>query len=137
MPWTCPKCKRSFKNKNQSHSCVRINPDDHFVGKDPRVKRVYDALLREVGRFGPVDVSPVRIGIMLKGASTFLAVKPKQKWIDIEFALDEPIEEYPVHKTVQYAKGRWAHFIRLEHPKDVTKKLVGWLKRSYILTAGR
>lgn len=133
MPWVCPDCGRQFKHKNQEHSCIRLDPDVHFVGKDPKVRATYDKLLREVKKFGNVNVSPVKIGVMLKGASTFVAVKPKMMWMDIEFILDEEIAEFPVHKTFRYTKNRFAHFVRLEHPKDVTKKLIGWLRRSFQL----
>ena len=112
---------------------MELDPEEHFVGKDPHVKATYDLLVREVMKFGNVHVSPVKIGVMLKAASTFAALKPKKSWVDIEFILDEEITEYPVHKTFRYTKGRFAHFVRLEKPKDVTKKLLGWLKRSYIL----
>jgi hypothetical protein len=80
-----------------------------------------------------VNVSPVEVGVMLKGASTFVAVKPKKMWVDIEFILDEEINEFPVHEIFRYTKRRFAHFVRLEGPNDVSKKLVGWLKRSYLL----
>jgi len=134
--WVCPDCGRQFKHKNQAHSCVRLNPDDHFIGKDPKVRATYDKLLREVEKFGDVNVSSVKIGMMLKAPSTFVAVKPKKSWVDIEFILDEEINQFPVHKTFRYTKGRFAHFVRLEGPKDVSKKLLGWLKRSYLLVNG-
>lgn len=131
--WTCPDCGRQFKHRNQSHSCLRLNPDDLFSGKETRVKEIYDRLLKEVGKFGDVNVSPVRVGVMLKVRSTFAAVKPKKSWVDLEFILDEEINEFPVHKTFRYTAGRWAHFVRLEHSKDVSKKLLVWLRRSYNL----
>lgn len=131
--WVCPDCGRQFKHKNQAHSCVRLDPDDHFFDKDPKVKETYDKLLREVKKFGNVNVSPVKIGVMLKAPSTFVAVKPKKMWTDLEFILDEEINEFPVHRTFRYTKGRFAHFVRLDGPNDVSKKLLGWLKRSYLL----
>ena len=131
--WTCPECGRQFKHRNQSHSCLRLDPDDHFVGKDPVVKETYDRLLHEVSKFGAVNISPVKVGVMLKAGGTFLAVKPKKSWVDIEFILDEEINEFPVHKTFKYTAGRWAHFVRLEHPRSVTRKLLAWLRHSYHL----
>jgi len=131
--WTCPECGRLFKHKHQSHSCLRIDPDEHFRGKSPHVRKIYDELLGEVRKFGEVNVSPVKVGVMLKAKSTFVAVKPKKFWIDIEFILDEQIGEFPVHKTFRYTAGRWAHFVRLERPRDLSKKLLAWLKRSYDL----
>jgi hypothetical protein len=70
---------------------------------------------------------------MLKAPSTFLAVKPKKSRVDIEFILDKEIHEFPVHKTIRYTKRRWAHFVRLAHSKQISKKLLGWLKASYRL----
>ncbi|HCV44175.1 MAG TPA: hypothetical protein DGH68_11875 [Bacteroidetes bacterium] len=133
--WNCPDCGRKFKHKNQEHSCVRLDPDEHFIGRDPKVRAIYDALLRGVRSFGNVDVSTVKIGVMLKAPGTFVAVKPKKSWVDLEFILDEEIIQFPIHKTFKYTKGRWAHFVRLEHPKDVSKKLLGWLKRSHRLVS--
>ena len=82
--WTCRDCGRQFKHRNQSHSCLRLNPDDLFVGKDVRVRETYDRLLVEVKKFGDVNVSPVRVGVMLKARSTFSAVKPKKSWVDVK-----------------------------------------------------
>jgi Domain of unknown function (DUF5655) len=104
--WVSPDCGRRFKHRNQEHSCVRLNPDDHFVGKEPRVRKIYDRLLSEVMKFGNVDVSPVKNGVMLKGQSTFLAVKPKKSWVDIEFILGEEVNVYPVHKAFRYTKSK-------------------------------
>ncbi len=61
MAWICPLCKRQFKNRNQSHSCLMEIPEDHFLDKAPRVKAIYDKLLKEVNKLGPVNVSPVKI----------------------------------------------------------------------------
>lgn len=131
--WVCSGCGRQFKHRNQAHSCVRLDPYDHFIGKDPKVRATYDKLLREVKKFGDVNISPVKVGVMFRGVSTFVAVKPKKMWTDLEFILDEEISEFPVHKTFRYTKGRFAHFVRLEGPNDVSKKLLRWLERSYLL----
>jgi hypothetical protein len=108
-----------------------LNPDDHFIGREPHVREIYDTLLRGVRKFGNVDVSPVKNGVMLKGVSTFLAVKPKKSWVDIEFILGDEISEYPVHKAVRYTKRKVAHFVRLERPQDVNRKLLAWLRKSF------
>lgn len=34
--WTCPKCKRVFKNKNQSHYCIKPTTiDEYILQQDP------------------------------------------------------------------------------------------------------
>ena len=133
--WSCPNCNRPFKHKNQAHSCLKVDANTHLENKNPNVKRIYDKLLKEVRRFGDVKVSPTKSSIMFVSKSTFVAVKPKQHWLDIEFLLDKEMIEYPIHKTGRANKSRVAHFVRLESPKDVTKKIIGWLKASYEITS--
>lgn len=91
--------------------------------------------MSKVSDFGNVTISPAKNCILLKSASTFLALKPKKEWMDIEFLLDEETDEFPVHKTLRVSKNRVAHFVRLEHPREITRKLTGWLKRSFEITS--
>ncbi|MFC2101057.1 DUF5655 domain-containing protein [Bacteroidota bacterium] len=133
MPWTCPECKRSFKNKNQDHSCVVIKIDAHFIDKSTTSKYLYDHLIKQVRDFGEVKVSAVVNAIICSTKSTFLVIKPKKNWIDIEFLLDEMIEEFPVYKTGKASSKRFAHFVRIENVNEIDEQLLGWLKRSYRL----
>ena len=135
MSWTCPSCKRSFKHKNQEHSCVSVNIDEHFKNKEPRILRLYHTLMNQVSQFGDVSVSPAKNAILIKNESTFLAIKPKKSWIDVEFFLRQPVDELPVHKIVRASKNRVVHFVRLEKSKEISEKLLNWLRESYELTS--
>jgi hypothetical protein len=135
MSWSCPVCQRPFKHKNQIHSCVRVEVEEHLAGKSPRVEAIVQALLARVKEFGNVRVNSVKNCILLKSASTFLALKPKKEWVDIEFLLDQEIDEFPVHKTVRASKNQVAHFARLEHPKEINQQLMRWLRRSFEVTS--
>lgn len=42
--WQCPKCKREFANRHQSHSCGSHDLEHHFAGK--RIARELDAEFR-------------------------------------------------------------------------------------------
>jgi hypothetical protein len=118
------------------HSCVQVAVAEHLRRKSPQAVAIVQKLLAETEAFGAVTVSPVKNGLMLKSASTFLAVKPRKEWVDIEFLLDEEIEVLPIHKTFRVSKRRVAHFVRLEDPREISRKLVGWLKRAFELTSG-
>jgi hypothetical protein len=117
-------------HRNQSHSCVRIDAEEHLVDTSPGVRAIYRKLTKRVLAFGNVHLSPARGAILVKGTGTFLALKVRKAWLDIEFLLEEPVEEYPVYKRVRASKHRIAHFVRLEHPHEVTAKLLTWLRRS-------
>ena len=114
---------------------MRVAENDHFIGKFPIVQDIYKKLMKEVLALGKVHVSAVKQGIMVVSRSTFLAIKPKKAWLDIEFLLDEEVNEYPIHKVFRANKSRVAHFVRLEHPREVNKRLLGWLKRAYTVTS--
>ncbi|MBI4930401.1 MAG: hypothetical protein HY841_06540 [Bacteroidetes bacterium] len=131
MPWNCPTCNRLFKHAVSYHSCVKVNPDSHFTGKNPNVKAVYEKILKETKKFGKVNVSPVKNGILLKNLSTFLGIGLKKSFLDIEFFLAEETNEFPIYKTFRYTKNKTVHYVRLENPKEVDRQLLNWLKTSY------
>lgn len=131
MPWICPKCNRLFKHKTTYHSCVKVNAGMHFINKQPNVKEVYEKILKETKKFGKVNVSPVKSGILLKNVSTFLGIKPGKTFIDVDFFLPEETNEFPIYKTLRYTKNKVVHYVRLESPKEVDKQLVTWIKTSY------
>jgi len=133
MSWKCPECKRTFKNTNQSHSCVIKSLDAHFIKKEPQVRATYDTLENHLKSIIDFQVSPVINAIMFTSESTFLAIKPKKSWIDLEFVLDYEANEFPIHKIVQVSKTKFAHFVRIQQPKDVDGQLIGWIKKAYTL----
>jgi len=132
--WTCPTCHRTFKNTNQDHSCAVTDIESHFFNKDQEVKATFEKLYRKVSTFGPFTLNSVRHAILFTAVSHFLAVKPKRKWLDIEFVLPYPMEGFPIHKTVQAGKNKWAHFMRLESEEEVDGMLIGWLQEAYAVS---
>lgn len=129
--WTCPICNRQFKNTNQDHSCIVTPIESHFLNKQQHVIDTFEKLKDEVLRFEKVRINSVKNAILFTAKSHFLAVKPKKGWLDIEFVLDEKIEGFPIHKTVQATKNKWAHFMRLQSVEEVDKQLIKWLMRAY------
>lgn len=129
--WTCPKCQRQFKNTNQDHSCILVDPELHFIDKDPGVKEIFNAILEAVRGFGDTRMSSVKNAILFATSSNFLAVKPKKNWLDIEFILPYEAKQFPVNKTVKISKTMWAHFVRIESESEVDMELIGWLREAY------
>ena len=129
--WTCPDCGRTFRNTNQDHSCVVIDLELHFVNKDQNVKDTFEKIKDIAMSLGNVKINSVKNAILFQAKSQFLAVKPKKNILDTEFVLDEPVEGFPIHKTVQANKTKWAHFVRLESPEEVDEQLISWIKRAH------
>ncbi len=131
--WTCPKCNRQFRNTNQDHSCELVDMGSHFVNKQQNVIETFDKLKIEVLKFEGVRINSVKSAILFRAKSTFLAVKPKSSFLDIEFVLDEKIEEFPIHKTVQASKSKWAHFMRIGSLEEIDEQLIKWLSKAYLV----
>jgi Domain of unknown function (DUF5655) len=127
MSWICPKCNRTFRSKNQDHSCLILGPDYHFSGKPDKIKKIFDNVLSAIEEQGEVQISYVKHAIIISAKSSFLAFKPKKHLMDIEIVLSEEVNEFPVYKTVRASKNKFAHFIKVEEPEEVDlslKKLV-------------
>lgn len=133
MTWTCENCHRTFKYKNQSHSCMQVDLDEFLQRSDPVIQKLCKKTIETIQQFGKVEVSPVKNAIIISSNSTFCALKPARKWLNLEFVLDQPVDEFPIYKVMQVSKYRFAHFIRLENNEELDEQLVKWLKESYTL----
>lgn len=135
MSWICPDCNRSFQNTNQSHSCIVVNAESLFQGKNPLLWEIYQKLLTHLRKLEGVKISPVKNAILFSVKTNFLAVKPKLNWLDMEFISHLEIDEFPIHKSIRVSKTKYANFIRLEHPNNVDNQLLAWLKEAYKIDA--
>ena len=129
--WTCPECSRTFKNTHQDHSCIVTDIESHFVGKQENVKSTFEELLSFVNTLENVTINSVKNAILFTNKTHFLAVKPKKAWLDIEFILEEKVDGFPIHKSVQASKFKWAHFVRLGSVEEVDDQLMEWIIKAY------
>ena len=116
--WSCPKCGRTFKRKDQQHSCVLISTETLFQKRPPELKQLFKNIESVVKKFGEYREETVRPDVIfLKTKSTFLAVKVKKDHLEVEFFLDHLENLPPVSKFLQTSNHRvpmWCPLI----PKD-------------------
>jgi hypothetical protein len=129
--WTCPACKRKFKNENQSHSCETKSIDEHLSKSSDAVKAAYYKVISEVNKLGKVNTSAVKNAILVSANSNFLSLKPAKSWLDVEFLLDEEADEFPIHKTFRLSKHKVAHYVRVGSADEIDSQLVGFIRRAY------
>lgn len=135
--WTCNKCKRSFRNTNQRHSCVKLNVNDFFIKRPDHLKALFVTLKKYVSTLGsfveeavPPDV------IRFKTVSTFLSVKVKSKHLEITFYLDYLDDVPPVSKYLHSSKNRVIHLVAIDSEEDIDKQLEDWICYSHNLING-
>ena len=131
--WICPECGKSFKNKNQWHSCYTLSLEDHIRNRPQKIQKLVHKLISIVRSFGPVELNPVKSVIQVKAGATFLSIKPKNEYIELEFQTGKEIDEFPVHRSVRISGNRFLHFLYLQAIKDIDQQIISWLKESYLL----
>jgi len=137
MTWICPECQKRFKNKNQIHSCARVDLEDHFVNKSVEVRATFDELMRGLEGLADITLNPVKTSIQVRASATFLSVKPKMHHVEIEFQMGDEVKEHPVYRTVRISKNRVLHFAILESARDVDVQVLDWLRQAYELSSRR
>lgn len=130
--WTCPECRRVFRNTNQMHTCDLVDIEKFFDNRPPHFRELYKSIqsfVTGLGEFREEGVKPDVI--FFKSKSTFMAIKVKKKWMDIEFFLDHLEDVHPVKKYLQTSKNRVAHIVSIDCTEDLNAQLLGWIKESY------
>ena len=126
--WTCQKCERSFKSKNQSHSCTNIDMGELFIGKPDELVLVFDAILQHTADWEPNTIGTAKNSIVFSSQKAWLIVKPMSKVLDLKFYYNEALEQEVLHKVTPWGK-KFAHHIRvqqqweLEENKEIFKLL--------------
>ena len=130
--WTCPRCGRTFANRNQSHTCRPLGRlDQHFTGKDRAVKETFDRILTVVRRIGPVEVLPEKTRIALHVRMSFAAFSPKKRWLDGHVVLARRVESPRFKRIYVVSPRNVVHEFRLASPAEVDADVAAWLKEAY------
>jgi hypothetical protein len=106
----------------------------HFVGKDAVVEQIYEALLKQSRKFGPVIEEPKKTSIHLVNKSAFAGVATRKSAIVLTLKSDRDLDSARIHKSEQTSARRFHHEIKLTTPADVDSELINWLKDGYALS---
>jgi Domain of unknown function (DUF5655) len=131
--WVCPDCGRQFVSVNRNHSCRPYSLEDHFVGKEPIVRGLYDHLFETLKQFGPVKAFPVKTRIVFQAEVQFAAAMPRKRWLDAYLWLRRQAAHPRIHKLEMGIFRDYGHIFRLKRPEDLDEDLVDLLHEAYIL----
>ena len=115
-------------------------PDDaftvesHFEGKDDSVRQIYDRLLKEAGRFGPVMEEPKKTSIHLVNRTAFAGVATRQHALILTIKSDRKLSSPRIHKSEQTSAQRFHHQVKVNSPAEIDSELVSWLQDAYALS---
>jgi Domain of unknown function (DUF5655) len=109
--------------------------EDHFAGKGPTVRAVYDRLLAAVRKFGPVREDAKKTSIHLTRSSALAGVQVRKAHLVLTIKASRPFDSPRVLKSDQASANRYHHQFKLTAPADVDRELQAWLKEAYDLGA--
>ena len=114
----------------------------HFTGREPNVKAIYDRILDAAGAFGPFTQEAKKTSIHLVPArrnstaseggrrSAFAGVATRKDALILTLKSPAGIRSKRIFKRLQASANRWYLEIRLEKPAQVDAELKSWLKKS-------
>lgn len=129
--WTCRKCRRRFANRNQTHACARHDLAHHFRGKDPAVRRLFNAVRRAAAACGPVIVLPEKTRIAFQVRMSFAQVSPKRQWLEGHFVFARRLEHPRFRRIDTISARNHVHHFRLTTPAEVDAEFRAWLREAY------
>lgn len=133
--WQCPKCSRTFKKNNQTHSCKIYTQEEHLKNKDDSIKELYFTLLSIIKeQIGDYKIDSIQCCIHLVFQSTFIAIKPQKSNLKIFFVSKEPIKSKRIIKQEKYSSNRTNNTLKISKIEDIDNELIDWFKEAYDLT---
>lgn len=90
--WRCPRCRRFFANRNQSHACGRYALASHFASKPPKVRAIFEKLRALAKKNGPLTLLPEKTRIAFQVRMSFAAFVIRRNWVDGHVILARRLE---------------------------------------------
>ena len=109
--------------------------EQHFDGKSPHVREIYDRILAACGEFGYIAEDPKKTSIHLNRNSAFAGVKTQVNSVVLTVKSTEDIPSERVGNRLQASARRWYCYVKVSSPAEVDAELLGWLRNSYELSA--
>jgi len=113
---------------------TQFTVSQHFEGKDPAVKSIYDRILKESHKFGKVLEEPKKTSIHLVNKSAFAGVATQKAALVLNIKSASPIKDARIRKSEKISASRFHQEVKLTSPAEVDDLLIGWLKEAYLLS---
>lgn len=107
--------------------------EQHFVGRDPVVRAIYQKILTAARANGPFVEDPKKTSIHLARKTAFVGVATRNNALLLTVKSDRDIRSPRIEKREHTSANRWHLVVRLEDPRDVDPEIKGWLKNAFAL----
>jgi len=107
--------------------------DDHFVGRQPHVRAIYDGILDAAKQFGPVREEPKKTSIHLSNRTAFAGVATRKDTLILTLKSANDLSNPRIVKHEQVSANRWHLDVRLQKTDQVDAELITWIRVAFEL----
>ncbi len=130
--WRCPKCRRRFANRNQSHFCGSSRAiDEHFTGKPREVKALFRTVRAVVEACGPVEVLSERSRIAFQVRMSFMAISVQKSGLRGHFVFASIHRHSRFLRVDTISRRNHVHHFRIAGPEDIDRTFASWVAEAY------
>jgi hypothetical protein len=113
------------------HSCARHRLADHFAGKEPILRKLFDRYRAMVRRCGPVTVYAQKTRIVFQTRARFTGFSVKKHWLDGAFWFKRRIRNPRFYRIELIPPHDYIHRFRLTKLSDIDRELAGFVREAY------
>ncbi|MFN3195390.1 MAG: DUF4287 domain-containing protein [Chlorobiota bacterium] len=118
--------KSDAKSVSETTDLVEIQ----YIGKES-LKPIYDKLMKEIEKFGNVEIAPKKTYVSLRGKKQFALIQPSTKTrVDVGINSKELEVNDRLEKSGSF-NSMCSHRVRLTDESEVNKELINWIKQAY------
>jgi hypothetical protein len=128
--WTCSRCGRAFRQKNQRHSCGVGSRAELLARKPEALVRLYAALEKVVNGFDGVEIVARGRYVLLRTSRIFADVVFMRDALRIALLLDRKVED-PLFFKIGAMRGQQiAHVTKVRTAADL-RAVTPFLREAY------
>lgn len=127
--WSCPKCGRSFTQKNQRHACGTGERSDVLRNRPESVVRTYAALEAFAQSLGPIEIVARERYVLLRSVRIFADLVIMSDAVRVAIHLKRRVDDSIFIKVVEDRKSV-THVAKLLTVEDLSA-VEPYLKEAY------
>lgn len=135
------KSKVKTKSKNpallrDSYSLPSRSEAEQFDGLPEELMDAWAALrMFSWGLGAQKDVKTSHRSIMFYQNTCYLFVRPKKKFLEVNFFLGRALKSQFIKKVTAVSKTKWVHVVQVMHADQVEEPLTGWIREAFEFSA--
>ncbi len=132
-PWKCPRCGHRFVTRNLWHSCGRYRLADHFKGKDPLVRKLFNRFIALVRRCGPVTVYPQKTRIVCQVRVRFAGAVTRRGSLEAGLWLQRRAKHPRLRQVELIPPGDYIHYFRFRALFEFDRAFMTLVREAYAI----